>query len=217
MRGRRVERRFGWDCHGLPVEVEYLPRRNSASPGRGPSIDYGVDRFNDACRSLVAARTPTSGERYVTRQARWVDFDNDYKTMDLSYMESVMWAFKQLYDRGLVYEGNRVLPYCWECETPLSNFETRQDDAYQDRHDPAVTVLFDLDRRPTGLARAGEDPGVDDDAVDPAVEPGPRRRPRHRLRRLRRRRRPRTCSAPTPPPGTTESWPTPPWWATSRA
>ena len=81
----------------------------------------------------------------MTRQARWVDFDDDYKTMDLSYMESVLWAFKRLYDKGLAYEGFRVLPYCWECETPLSNFETRQDDSYRPRKDPAVTVRFDLE------------------------------------------------------------------------
>ena len=78
----------------------------------------------------------------MTRQARWVDFENDYKTMDLSFMESVLWAFKRLYDKGLAYEGYRVLPYCWECETPLSNFETRQDDSYRDRTDPAVTVAL---------------------------------------------------------------------------
>ena len=77
-------------------------------------------------------------ERYVTRQARWVDFANDYKTLDLSYMESVMWAFKTLYDKGLIYEGFRVLAYCWRCETPLSNTETRMDDVYRDRHGPGA-------------------------------------------------------------------------------
>ena len=81
-------------------------------------------------------------ERYVTRQARWVDFANDYKTLDLDYMESVMWAFKTLHDKGLVYEGFRVLAYCWRCETPLSNTETRMDDVYRDRQDPALTVWF---------------------------------------------------------------------------
>jgi isoleucyl-tRNA synthetase len=142
MRGRRVERRFGWDCHGLPAEV--AAEKELGVSGRGPVLDYGVERFNAACQALVLRYT-NEWVRYVTRQARWVDFAHDYKTMDLPYMESVMWAFKQLYDKGLVYEGTRVLPYCWECETPLSNFETRADDAYQDRHDPAVTVLFDLD------------------------------------------------------------------------
>ena len=84
-------------------------------------------------------------QRYVTRQARWVDFDNDYKTLDLTYMESVMWAFKTLWDKGLIYEGFRVLAYCWRCETPLSNTETRMDDVYRDRQDPALTVQFQLD------------------------------------------------------------------------
>ena len=117
----------------------------------GPAIiEYGIARFNDYCRTLVQ-RTTDAWERYVTRQARWVDFGARYRTMDLSYMESVMWAFKSLYDKGLIYEGERVLPYCWECETPLSNFETRQDDAYRPRQDHAVTVPFTLDaddRRP---------------------------------------------------------------------
>ena len=98
-------------------------------------------------RALPLDRRPPAEEwrESVTRQARWVDMDNDYKTMDLPYMESVMWAQHQLFEKGLLYEGYRVLPYCWECETPLSNFETRLDDAYRDRQDPAVTVWFELD------------------------------------------------------------------------
>jgi isoleucyl-tRNA synthetase len=145
MRGRRVERRFGWDCHGLPAETE--AEKELGVSGRGPITEYGIARFNDFCRSSVLRYT---GEwrRYVTRQARWVDFDHDYKTMDLPYMESVMWALQQLHAKGLLYEGYRVLPYCWECETPLSNFETRQDDAYRDRQDPAVTVAFTLEPDP---------------------------------------------------------------------
>ena len=119
MRGRRVERRFGWDCHGLPAEMEAEKELGVAD--RQAIIDYGIDRFNDYCRQLVQ-RTTDAWERYVTRQARWVDFEDDYKTMDLSFMESVLWAFKRLYDKGLTYEGFRVLPYCWECETPLSEF-----------------------------------------------------------------------------------------------
>ena len=100
----------------------------------------------------------------MTRQARWVDFENDYRTMDLSFMESVLWAFKRLYDKGLAYEGYRVLPYCWECETPLSNFETRQDDSYRDRTDPAITVRFDLEPVDDGpelpaAGRSGCSPG----------------------------------------------------------
>jgi len=142
MRGQRVERRFGWDCHGLPVEMQ--AERELGLSGRVAIEEYGVDRFNAHCRSIVGT-TAHVWRDYVTRQARWVDMDDDYKTMDLSYMESVMWAQKQLYDKGLLYEGYRVLPYCWECETPLSNFETRLDDAYRDRQDPAVTVWFELD------------------------------------------------------------------------
>ncbi len=141
MRGRRVERRFGWDCHGLPAEME--AEKELELHGRARIVEYGIERFNDYCRALVQ-RTTDSWERYVTRQARWVDFADDYKTMDPPYMESVLWAFKALWDKGLLYEGERVLPYCWECETPLSNFETRQDDAYRPREDPAVTVAFDL-------------------------------------------------------------------------
>ena len=142
MRGQLVERRFGWDCHGLPAETE--AEKELGVSGRGPITEFGIDRFNDHCRTSVLRYTK-EWERYVTRQARWVDFDNDYKTMDLSYMESVMWALKQLWEKGLMYEDYRVLPYCWECETPLSNSETRQDNAYRDRQDPAVTVAFTLE------------------------------------------------------------------------
>jgi isoleucyl-tRNA synthetase len=141
MRGRKVERRFGWDCHGLPAEMEAEKRLDVS--GRLAIEQLGVDVFNAECRTLVSG-TADSWSSYVRRQARWVDMENDYKTMDLSFMESVMWAFKTLHDKGLAYEGQRVLPYCWECETPLSNFETRMDDAYRERQDPAVTVWFEL-------------------------------------------------------------------------
>jgi isoleucyl-tRNA synthetase len=142
MRGRRVERRFGWDCHGLPAEVE--TEKELGLSGRPEIVEYGVGRFNEACRTSVLRYT-NEWERYVTRQARWVDFANDYKTLDLPYMESVMWAFRSLWDKGLLYEGFRVLAYCWRCETPLSNTETRMDDVYRDRQDPALTVWFELD------------------------------------------------------------------------
>jgi isoleucyl-tRNA synthetase len=142
MRGQRVERRFGWDCHGLPAEVE--TERQIGVSGRQAITEYGIERFNEACRVSVLQYTG-EWQRYVNRQARWVDFDNDYKTLDLSYMESVMWAFKSLWDKGLVYEGYKVLPYCWQDETPLSNTETRMDDVYRDRQDPALTVLFTLE------------------------------------------------------------------------
>jgi len=142
MKGRRVERRFGWDCHGLPAEME--AEKHLPVAGRASIIDYGIERFNAYCRSSVMEYTQ-EWEQTVERQARWVDFENDYKTMDLPYMESVMWAFKQLWDKGLVYQANRVLPYSWGAETPLSNHEIRLDDATRPRQDPAVTVAFTLD------------------------------------------------------------------------
>ncbi|MEO6121099.1 MAG: class I tRNA ligase family protein, partial [Acidimicrobiales bacterium] len=142
MRGRRVDRRFGWDCHGLPAEME--AERELGISGHVAIGRYGVGRFNDACRASVLRYTQ-QWQSYITRQARWVDFERDYKTLDLGYMESVLWAFKRLWDKGLVYEGYKVLPYCWECETPLSNFETRLDDAYRERQDPALTVAFELE------------------------------------------------------------------------
>jgi len=142
MRGRRVERRFGWDCHGLPAEVE--AEKELGIAGHPAIAAFGIDKFNDACRTSVLRYTD-EWQRYVTRQARWVDFGNDYKTLDTPYMESVMWAFRTLWDKGLIYEGFRVLAYCWRCETPLSNTETRMDDVYRDRQDPALTVAFALE------------------------------------------------------------------------
>jgi isoleucyl-tRNA synthetase len=142
MQGRRVERRFGWDCHGLPAEVE--AEKQLGLTHKSEILQMGLERFNDACRTSVLRYTD-EWEAYVTRQARWVDFDDDYKTLDLDYMESVMWAFKTLHDKGLVYEGFRVLAYCWRCETPLSNTETRMDDVYRPRQDPAVTVGLRLE------------------------------------------------------------------------
>ncbi|MFM8015685.1 MAG: isoleucine--tRNA ligase [Actinomycetota bacterium] len=142
MSGKRVERRFGWDCHGLPAEAE--AERQLGISGRQAITDFGIDKFNDHCRTSVLQYT-SDWRRYVTRQARWVDFDNDYKTLDLPYMESVMWAFKTLWDKGLIYEGFRVLPYSWALETPLSNSETRMDDTYKMVQDPALTVGFLLE------------------------------------------------------------------------
>jgi isoleucyl-tRNA synthetase len=141
MKGRRVERRFGWDCHGLPAEME--SEKELGVSGRKAITDYGIGNFNDHCRSSVLRYT-REWENYVTRQARWVDFADDYKTMDLPYMESVLWAFKQLWDKGLVYEAYRVMPYSWGAQTPLSNFEIRIDDATRPRQDPALTVAFTL-------------------------------------------------------------------------
>ncbi|MFC7488025.1 isoleucine--tRNA ligase [Knoellia sp. CPCC 206453] len=143
MRGRRVERRFGWDTHGLPAELEAMSQLGIKT--KDEILELGIEKFNDACRSSVLKYTDEWRD-YVTRQARWVDFDNDYKTLNAPYMESVMWAFKSLYDKGLVYEGFRVLPYCWNDQTPLSNHELRMDDeVYQQRQDPAVTVGLRLE------------------------------------------------------------------------
>jgi isoleucyl-tRNA synthetase len=143
MRGRRVERRFGWDTHGLPAELEAMSQLGIKT--KEEIVELGLDKFNDACRESVLRYTQDWRD-YVTRQARWVDFDNDYKTLDISYMESVMWAFKQLHDKGLAYEGYRCLPYCWNDETPLSAHELRMDeDVYQMRQDPAVTVGYRLE------------------------------------------------------------------------
>ncbi|MDP3892156.1 isoleucine--tRNA ligase, partial [Nocardioides sp.] len=143
MRGRRVERRFGWDTHGLPAELEAM--RQLGLKTTDEIHELGIEKFNDACRASVLKYTGEWRD-YVTRQARWVDFDNDYRTLNPDYMESVIWAFKQLHDKGLVYEGFRVLPYCWNDETPLSNHELRMDDdVYQVRQDPAVTVGCRLD------------------------------------------------------------------------
>ena len=152
MRGHRVARRFGWDCHGLPAEMTV--ERELGVAGHKAINEYGIDKFNDYCRTSVLRYT-AEWERYVHRQARWVDFVDDYKTMDLSFMESVIWAFKQLYDKGLIYQAYRVMPYSWGAETPLSNFEIRLDDATRPRQDPAITVAFDLDPAPGDPAGDG--------------------------------------------------------------
>ena len=151
MRGKLVERRFGWDTHGLPAELE--AERVLGITDKQQIDEMGIAAFNEVCKSSVLKYTK-EWEEYVTRQARWVDFENDYKTLDVTYMESVIWAFKTLYDKGLAYEGYRVLPYCWRDETPLSNHELRMDDdVYQMRQDPALTVLLPLlddEGAPTG-------------------------------------------------------------------
>jgi isoleucyl-tRNA synthetase len=143
MRGKQVHRRFGWDTHGLPAELEAM--RQLGLTEKHEIEDMGIDVFNRKARESVLEYTK-EWEEYVTRAARWVDFDNAYKSLDLSFMESVVWAFKQLYDKGLAYEGFRVLAYCWHDETPLSNHELRMDDdVYKMRQDQAVTVTFPLE------------------------------------------------------------------------
>lgn len=142
MRGKKVERRFGWDTHGLPAEVE--AERLLGISGRPEIEKFGVAKFNEFCKTSVLKYTE-DWRTYVTRQARWVDFDNDYKTLDQNYTESVLWAFKELHNKGHIYEGFKVLAYCWRCETPLSNHELKMDDeVYRPRQDQSVTVTFPI-------------------------------------------------------------------------
>lgn len=143
MRGRYVDRRFGWDCHGLPVEYEMEQELNIS--GKRDIEALGIDVFNEKCRGIVLRYTQEWRE-IVTRMGRWVDFDNDYKTMDPPFMESIWSVFKSLWDKDLIYEGQKILPYCPRCATPLSNFETNQ--GYQDVKDPTVTVRFKLTDQP---------------------------------------------------------------------
>jgi isoleucyl-tRNA synthetase len=142
MRGKQVHRRFGWDTHGLPAELE--AERQLGITDKSQIEQMGIAAFNAAAKKSVLTYT-TEWQEYVTRQARWVDFENDYKTLDTTFMESVVWAFSELYKKGLAYEGYRVLPYCWRDQTPLSNHELRMDDdVYKPRQDQSVTVTFPL-------------------------------------------------------------------------
>lgn len=142
MKGKIVERRFGWDCHGLPAEMQ--AEKELGISGKLAIQEYGVEKFNNHCKTSVM-RYVNEWQEYVLRQGRWVDFENSYKTMDLNFMESVMWGFKQLYDKGYVYESVKILPYSYACQTPLSNFETRLDNSYREVTDKTVTVAFELD------------------------------------------------------------------------
>ncbi|XP_060085372.1 isoleucine--tRNA ligase-like [Ylistrum balloti] len=139
MKGNYVERRFGWDCHGLPVEMEIQKELGFSTSKE--IIEYGVDRFNDACRKIVL-RYAEEWEKVISRMGRWVDFKNDYKTMNISFMESVWWVFKSLYDKGLIYRGFKVMPYSWKAETILSNFEENLN--YKETQDHAITVKLPL-------------------------------------------------------------------------
>ena len=140
MKGRYVERRFGWDCHGLPVEQEIDKKFGKSA--QDIVAEFGVKKYNDECRGIVQ-RYVKEWEKTVTRIGRWVDFENDYKTMDKPYMESCWWVFKELWDKGLVYQGTKVMPFSTALGTVLSNFEATSN--YQDVQDPAVTVLFKVD------------------------------------------------------------------------
>ncbi|MBT4921441.1 MAG: isoleucine--tRNA ligase [Rickettsiales bacterium] len=141
IQGQKCERRFGWDTHGLPVEME--SEKELGISGQIAIAEFGIEKFNQNCRKSVM-KYSDDWQEYVTRQARWVDFDNGYKTMDLSYMESVIWAFGELYKKGYIYEDYRVMPYSWACETPLSNFETRMDNSYRMKESKALTIIFEI-------------------------------------------------------------------------
>ncbi len=138
MKGYKVSRRFGWDCHGLPVEYEM--EKELGISGKKAIEDYGIAKFNESCRSIVLRYTK-EWESIITRLGRWVDFEDDYKTMEPDYMESIWWVVKSLWDKGYMYEGHYILPYCPRCSTVLSNHELNLG-GYKDVHDPAITVKF---------------------------------------------------------------------------
>jgi len=148
IKGKKVERKFGWDTHGLPVEMEV--EKELGVSGQIAIKEYGIQKFNEACKTSVM-KYAGEWENYVSRQGRWVDFKDGYKTMDVNYMESVLWAFGELYKKGLMYEDLRVVPYSWACQTPLSNFETRMDNSYRRKESKAVTVKFELEEIPEFL------------------------------------------------------------------
>jgi isoleucyl-tRNA synthetase len=139
MRGHRVERRFGWDCHGLPIEA--LAQEALGLAGAPAIVDAGIDVFNEKCRSMVSTYVE-EWEKTVTRMGRWVDFSNDYKTMDKDFMETIWWVFSELWKQGRIYRAHRIMPYSWKLNTPLSNFEAGRN--YQDVQDPSVTVRVKL-------------------------------------------------------------------------
>ncbi len=143
MKGYRVERIWGWDCHGLPIE-NMIEKQMDIKGGKKGIEALGIDQFNNACRSEVL-RLDTEWEKIIDRLGRWVDFSHNYKTMDTSYMESVWWGFKQLYDKGLIYEGRKVVMYCPRCATPLSNFEIAMDNSYSDVEDYSLFVKFKVE------------------------------------------------------------------------
>ncbi len=138
MKGKHVLRRFGWDCHGLPVEYEV--EKEMGLSGKTDIEKFGIAQFNERCRNIVLRYT-SEWREVIERLGRWVDFDNDYKTMDLPYMESIWWVFKTLWDKGYIYKGFYILPYSPLLATPLSNFEVNLG-GYQQVYDPSVTVRF---------------------------------------------------------------------------
>ena len=143
MKGNYVERRFGWDCHGLPIEYEIDKKYNIKSSLEREEI--GVKEYNRRCKEIVMTYS-NEWRNIVGRFGRWIDFDNDYKTMDCNFMESVWWAFKQIFDKGLVYRGSKIMPFSTACNTVLSNFEAGSN--YKDVNDPALIITFPLEEDP---------------------------------------------------------------------
>ncbi|MDA9129002.1 class I tRNA ligase family protein [Candidatus Gracilibacteria bacterium] len=147
MQGKRVERKWGWDCHGLPIE-EKVQKKLGLKSNRDIE-EHGVKNFIDECYTYTR-ETSAEWDWYIDHIGRWVDTDNAYRTMDQDYMESVMWVFKQMHEKGKVYKGQRVSLYSWKLSTPISNFEVAMDDSYEEVSDPAVTVMFPItDLSPT--------------------------------------------------------------------
>jgi len=146
MKGYRVERVWGWDCHGLPIE-NMIEQKLEIKGGKKGIEAFGIDKFNDACRREVL-QLDSEWEKIISRLGRWVDFKNNYKTMDTTFMESVWWGFKQLYEKDYVYEGRKVILYCPRCSTPLSNFEIAMDNSYKDVTEPATTYKYKVVDQP---------------------------------------------------------------------
>ena len=143
MLGKRVERVWGWDCHGLPIEQKVQKKLGLESNKAIEESEGGIQHFIDECYSYTR-ETSADWSWYIDHIGRWVDMDNAYRTMDQDYMESVMWVFKQIWEKGYVYEGKRVSWFSWKLSTPISNFEIAMDDSYQDVQDPAVTIKFPI-------------------------------------------------------------------------
>ncbi|MBT6069046.1 class I tRNA ligase family protein, partial [Candidatus Peregrinibacteria bacterium] len=146
MRGHRVERVFGWDCHGLPIE-NLIEKDLDLKTKKDIEEKFGIAKFNEACRASVLKYT-NEWEDIVSRMGRWIDFKNDYKTMDPEYMESIWWVFKELWNKDMIYQGRKAMHICPRCVTPLSNFEVTL--GYQDVTDQSVTCKFRLDSAPKG-------------------------------------------------------------------
>ena len=184
MRGRYVERKGGWDCHGLPVEIAVEQKLGFSS--KDDIERYGIAEFNAQCRESVFEFLE-DWNALTERIAFWVDLENPYRTLDPPFMESVWWALRTMWERDLLFEGHKVVPYCARCGTALSSHEVAQ--GYEDVEDPSVFLTFPVDRAGRRAARRRQGAGVDDDAVDAALERRARRRPGPDLRAHDRRLR----------------------------